>query len=87
MALHLHGLMEGAILDHSRRSGGDRSERTRSDGVRYGKCRGGEESRLRCIFGYLLVAGTENPGPHRARQDKRKVLNEHFPIPPFSSNR
>ncbi len=60
---------------------------TRSDGVRHGKCRGGEESRLRCIFGYLLVAGTDNPGLHRARQDKRKVLNAHFAIPLFSSNR
>ena len=33
--------VEGAILDHSRRSGGERSKRTQSDGVRQGKCRGG----------------------------------------------
>ena len=44
-ALKLHGLTEGAILDHGRRGGGGRSKRTRSDGVyiyiRQGKCRGG----------------------------------------------
>jgi len=44
----------------------------RSDGVRHGKCRVGEESSLRWGFGYLLVAGTHKDGPHRARQDKRK---------------
>ena len=66
--------MEGTILDHSRRGGADHGKRTRSDGVRHGKCRGGEQSRLRCVFGYLLVAGTQKDGPHRARQGKRKVL-------------
>ena len=66
--------MEGTILDHSRRGGADHGKRTRSDGVRHGKCRGGEQSRLRCVFGYLLVAGTQKDGPHRARQRKPKVL-------------
>ena len=68
--------MEGTILDHSRRGGADHGKRTRSDGVRHGKCRGGEQSRLRCVFGYLLVAGTQKDGPHRARQGKRKVLHQ-----------
>ena len=66
--------MEGTILDHSRRGGADHGKRTRSDGVRHGKCRGGEQSRLRCVFGYLLVAGTQKDGPHRARQGKPKVF-------------
>ncbi len=61
--------MEGTILDHSRRGGVDHGKRTRSDGVRRrrGKCRGGEQSHLRCVFGYLLVAGMQKDGPHRAR--------------------
>jgi hypothetical protein len=42
--------MEGTILDHSRRGGADHGKRTRSDGVRHGKCRGGEQSRLRCVL-------------------------------------
>ncbi len=76
--------MEGTILDHSRRGGADHGKRTRSDGVRHGKCRGGEQSRLRCVFGYLFVAGTHNDGLHRARQDKPKDRNEHSANPLFS---
>ena len=64
---------EGTILDHSRRGGAHHGKRTRSDGVRHGKCCGGEQSRLRCVYGYLLVAGTQKDGPHRARQGKPKV--------------
>ena len=75
--------MEGTILDHSRRGGADHGKRTRSDGVRHGKCRGGEQSRLRCVFGYLLVAGTQKDGPHRARQGKRKVLKTNIADPSF----
>ena len=53
----------------------------RSGGVRLGKCRGGEQSRLRCVFlDYLPVAGTQKDGP-RARQGK--VSAEVFANPLF----
>ena len=35
--------------------------------------RGGEVSRLRCVFGYLLVAGTHKDGPLRARHFSARV--------------
>ena len=44
--------MEGTILDHSRRGGADHGKRTRSDGVRHGKCRGGEQ---RAVFAVILA--------------------------------
>jgi hypothetical protein len=67
-------VMEGTIPDHSRRGGADHGKRTRSDGVRHGKCRGGNRAAFAVLLAILeLVAGTQKDGPHRARQGKPKV--------------
>ncbi len=77
-------VMEGTILDHSRRGGADHGKRTRSDGVRHGKCRGGEQSRLRCVFGYLLVAGMQKTVLIVPAKVSRKCKRKCFAIPLFS---
>ena len=67
------------------RSTTDDSERRRAP-VWASKCRGGEESRLRCVLGYLLVAGRDAYGwSSSVRQTKRNRRLRRKPVrTPFS---